>query len=297
MIHYVKLQHSAFTWVELTDPTADELKQVADTYSLQQAAVIDSTQPEHLPKFELVDDEHYFMICRLFEEDCDSEADNMVKLTRKMAIFIGPTYLITISRKSFSQFEHVKTKHVAETNPLNVAMKLIKAALQTFEEPVNKLDYEIDFFESRIFLKKRIPDLLKKLYLIKRRVYVFRKLFNLTKEIIERCGQVAKRSAVQQDLRDHYIKYDTVIEELHESINSLLNIYISLSSQRTNEVMRVLTVFSAFFLPLTFIVGVYGMNFRYMPELEQPLGYVGIWIVMLTTTVLIFRWFKVKGWI
>lgn len=297
MIHYVKLQHTSFTWIELTDPTADELKHVADTYSLQQAAVIDSTQPEHLPKFELIDDEHYFIICRLFEEECDAEADNMVKLTRKLAIFIGPAYLITICRKPFSQFEHVKIKHVAETNSLNVAMKLIKASLQTFEVPVGKLDYEIDFFESRIFLKKRIPDLLKKLYLIKRRVYVFRKLFNLTKEIIERCGQVAKRSAVQQDLRDHYIKYDTVIEELHESISSLLNIYISLSSQRTNEVMRVLTVFSAFFLPLTFIVGVYGMNFRYMPELEHPYGYILIWIVMLSTTVLIFRWFKVKGWI
>ncbi|MFN9519006.1 MAG: CorA family divalent cation transporter [Bacteroidota bacterium] len=297
MIRKIELNHNVFTWVELIEPTLEELNQVAQEYALHPAAVTDSTQPEHLPKFEFIDDEHFFIICRLFEEECDAEADNMVKLSRKLAIFVGPAYLVTICRKSFSQFEQVKTKHAAESNPLNVAMKLVKATLQTFEEPINKLDYEIDFFESRIFLKKRIPDLLKKLYFIKRRIYVFRKLFNLSKEIIERCGQVAKRSPIQQDLRDHYVKYDTVIEELHESISSLMNIYISLSSQKTNEVMRVLTVFSAFFLPLTFIVGVYGMNFQYMPELQHPYGYLGIWGVMLITTILIFRWFRLKGWV
>jgi magnesium transporter len=93
------------------------------------------------------------------------------------------------------------------------------------------------------------------------------------------------------------VKYDTLVEELHDSVSSLLNIYISLSSQRTNEVMRVLTVFSAFFLPLTFIVGVYGMNFSHMPELIHPYGYLGVWVVMLIVTILIFRWFKQKGWI
>jgi magnesium transporter len=297
MIQQVTLSHTAFTWVELIEPKTDELQSIAEKYLLHPAAVADSTQPEHLPKFEIIDDEHYFIICRMFEEECTAEADNLVQLSRKLAIFIGPGYLITICRKSFAQMEHVKAKYANETNAMNVAMKLVKATLQTYEEPINKLDYEIDFFESRIFLKKRIPDLLKKLYFIKRRIYVFRKLFNLTKEIIDRSGQVAKRSPIQQDLRDNYIKYDTLVEELHDSINSLMNIYISLSSQRTNEVMRVLTVFSAFFLPLTFIVGVYGMNFRYMPELEQPYGYWAIWGVMLTTTVFIFRWFKVKGWL
>jgi magnesium transporter len=79
-------------------------------------------------------------------------------------------------------------------------------------------------------------------------------------------------------------------------MNSLLNIYISLSSQKTNEVMRVLTVFSAFFLPLTFIVGVYGMNFEHMPELNHPIGYPLVWIAMTLITILIYRNFKKNGW-
>jgi magnesium transporter len=76
-----------------------------------------------------------------------------------------------------------------------------------------------------------------------------------------------------------------------------MNLYLSLSSQRTNEAMRVLTVFSAFFLPLTFIAGVYGMNFEYMPELTWKLGYPGAMAAMVLISVGIYFWFKRKGWI
>jgi magnesium transporter len=100
-----------------------------------------------------------------------------------------------------------------------------------------------------------------------------------------------------QDLRDYYVKADTQLEEVYENIHSLLNIYISLSSQRTNEVMRTLTVFTAFFLPLTFIVGVYGMNFKYMPELEAHWGYPGVIGLMLAITIAVWIWFKRKGWL
>jgi magnesium transporter len=70
-----------------------------------------------------------------------------------------------------------------------------------------------------------------------------------------------------------------------------------LASQKTNEVMRILTVFSAFFLPLTFIVGVYGMNFQWMPELQVQYGYPAVMVFMALVTLLIFQWFKRKNWL
>ena len=162
---------------------------------------------------------------------------------------------------------------------------------------MSRLDKDVDFYESRLFLKRKIPDLLKSLYLIKRRIYVIRKVINLSEDVIERVGQTHKKTPFYQDLKDYYVKLDTIIEEVHDSIQSLLSIYISLSSQRTNEVMRTLTVFTAFFLPLTFIVGIYGMNFRYMPELDERLGYPVIMAIMLGITVGIYVWFKRKGWL
>jgi magnesium transporter len=93
------------------------------------------------------------------------------------------------------------------------------------------------------------------------------------------------------------VRVETITEEIYDSSQSLLNIYISLSSQKTNDVMRVLTVFSAFFLPLTFIVGIYGMNFQFMPELSQHYGYPGVLVFMLLLTIIIYQWFNRKGWI
>jgi magnesium transporter len=86
-------------------------------------------------------------------------------------------------------------------------------------------------------------------------------------------------------------------DQLTDDVNNLLTVYLSVSSQKTNEVMKVLTVFSAFFLPLTFLVGVYGMNFKYMPELEQRLGYPAIWAVMLGIVIGIYIWFRRKQWL
>jgi magnesium transporter len=127
---------------------------------------------------------------------------------------------------------------------------------------------------------------------------VLRKLTNLSKEIIEKITENAtKKSPFMQDLKDYYTKLDTQIEAAYDSISSLMNMYISLSSQRTNEVMRTLTVFTAFFLPLTFIVGVYGMNFKYMPELDKHWGYPGVIGLMLVMTIGVAAWFKRKGWL
>jgi magnesium transporter len=72
---------------------------------------------------------------------------------------------------------------------------------------------------------------------------------------------------------------------------------MSFAAQRNNDVVRILTLFSVFFMPLTFIVGVYGMNFRYMPELFQPWGYPAAWALLLTVSGVIYFWFRRKKWL
>lgn len=297
MQHQIRTGNSgSYEWIDIVDPTAEELNELALTYSLHPAAIQDCMQPEHLPKYEIID-EVQFLICRYYDIECPKNADTIRLVSRKLAIFYGKNFIITIHRKVFSALTDVISRYKEHADPYLVVCKLVKACFQTYEEPLQKLDTEIDFYESRVFLKKRIPDLLKNLYFIKRKTYVIRRISNLSKEIVEKLGTNNKRIPAHQDLKDYYIKLDTVIEEVYDSINSLLHIYISLSSQRTNEVMRTLTVFTAFFLPLTFVVGVYGMNFVYMPELKQPLGYPVVLAFMLVITLTIWIWFKKKGWI
>ena len=88
-----------------------------------------------------------------------------------------------------------------------------------------------------------------------------------------------------------------IAEGLHENVNNLINLHLSLASHQTNEVMGVLTIISVFFLPLTFIVGVYGMNFDHMPELHYKGSYFAVWGIMIGITVVIYFWFKRNKWL
>ena len=89
----------------------------------------------------------------------------------------------------------------------------------------------------------------------------------------------------------------TWADEIHDNVSNLLTVQLNLASHRTNEVMRILTVFSAFFLPLTFLVGVYGMNFEFMPELSRRWAYPAVWGVMVIITLGIYIWFRRRGWL
>jgi magnesium transporter len=100
-----------------------------------------------------------------------------------------------------------------------------------------------------------------------------------------------------QDLRENAESMHFYADELVEDVNNLLSIQLALASHRTNEVVRVLTVFSVFFLPLTFIVGVYGMNFHYMPELRERWGYPAVLVGMGLVTLVIYLWFRRRGWL
>ncbi len=100
-----------------------------------------------------------------------------------------------------------------------------------------------------------------------------------------------------RDLYDHVIQASDAAEMLRENLNALLDVHLSLTSNRMNQVMKVLTVIATIFIPLTFLAGVYGMNFEYMPELKQPWGYPAALGVMALVAVAMLRWFKRRGWL
>ncbi|MDZ4668262.1 MAG: CorA family divalent cation transporter [bacterium] len=288
-----------FVWKDVYNPNQLLLESLAKEHNLPTAAVIDCMQAEHLPKFETFENYH-FIIARFYDSNCAADSDNIHKLTRKIAFFYNNDFLLTVHRSETPFINKVAEKYAndkAFKHPFDLTCKLIKNALETFEVPIEKMEKEIDLYENKIFLKKKVPDLLRHLYLVKRRTSVFKKLNNISKMVVETMHVSHRRNPFYEDMRDYYLRIETDTDDLHENIGHLLNLYISLASQKTNDVMRILTVFAAFFLPLTFIVGVYGMNFEYMPELASKWGYPGVIILMALVTALIFQWFKRKNWL
>ncbi|UYQ94508.1 hypothetical protein MKQ68_05315 [Chitinophaga horti] len=294
-----KEQHG-FTWIDLSSPDDPEFGAIAQTYELHKAWMKDALQADHLPKFEK-QKQYSFVIIRHFDgEHASSQADTVKELTNKVAIFLGEDYIITLHYNGWTALDDIAEHAVKDgdcTAPLQVLIEIVRAALNSFEAPGMKLNHSIDLYEEQVFLKNRKGPMLKGLYYIKRKVDVIRHLLLLSKDVIERLDPPGRDDMHTRDLRDLYVKQQSLYDLLSENTNHLLAIYFNVSSQKTNETIRILTIFSVFFLPLTFIAGVYGMNFEFMPELRWVFGYPGVMLLMAAVTVIIYLWFKRNKWL
>jgi magnesium transporter len=291
---------AAWDWVDVTDPSWEDFQEIAEKYQLHPALVHDSMQPNHLPKYETNNDT-VFSIIRIYDKEVGTEGDTVQDLTNKVAIFYNDHFLITVHRHKYTFLEDLKKNQVdtgqVET-PFQLFILIFKEVLNSFEKPALKLAADLDFFESRVFLRNhRHHHLTNGMYWLKRKAEVSKRVLQLSKTVLDSITRETRPDPTVQDLVDTYIRLLNMYEEIDNSTNNLLSIYIGLASHRTNEIMRVLTIFSVFFLPLTFIVGIYGMNFRYMPELESKIGYPATLAAMLIVTAAIFLWFKKKGWL
>lgn len=291
------LEENGFIWIDVTQPDRAELQKLAQEYKLEEASVQDCLQSDHLPKIEKLEN-YSFIIFRVHNNLLEKETNTVQQLTTKLAIFLGKNFIITVHR--------LEMPFIADTHKAILAGKcrhlfgllnlLIKACLSSYDAASVKLNQEIDYYEEQVFLRNRKAPILKGLYYLHRKIALVKRLIILSYEIVDTIDNHEHRSISTRDTRDLYIRVQSIYDSLHDNINQLLNVYFSTASQRTNEIMRVLTILTVFFMPLTFIVGVYGMNFKYMPELDWIYGYPTVIIIMVLSVIGCYVWFKKKGW-
>lgn len=294
----LKSKNGEFTWLDITGPTIEELTEVSRRYNLNNHNLLDCMEPDHLPKFE-EDDQFNFIILRKVLSN-NSKGNNIHTLSTKIAIFYNEKTIVTIHRLPqpdiFSACEHVLNSGKATT--VNYLLLRIIAKVQTsYTEFAQKLNHQIDNFETRLFARKTTAESIESLYMLKRRTGLCRRLLLLTGEVVSALQHRQKKSNELQDIRDNQAKLQLYYDQLTEDAINMVSTYMSYNSQKTNEVMKVLTVFSAFFLPLTFIVGIYGMNFDVMPELRWKYGYLMILVLMLLIFIIIYSWFRRRRWL
>jgi magnesium transporter len=288
-----------FEWLDVTNPTEEELEEIARHYGLQETAVEDCLEPDHLPKFEAMGLVN-FVIVRIYNPKKDKKADTIQDLSSKIAIFYAKDFLITVHRLPQPVVHTVKKENDNEDfcpTTTELALQIIRAVIDSYIEPAHELTAEMERCEDKIFLQAKTPDVLRSLYYLKRQTASSRRILLLTKDVISTVGRNSTSTTTLQDTFDLEIKALTLYDQMEDALTHLLEIYLSLQSQRADEVMRVLTIFSAFFLPLTFIVGVYGMNFQYMPELYWKYGYAVCLGLLVAVFGVIYIWFKRKGWL
>lgn len=278
-----------YQWIDLYRPNKKELDEISLTFDLNKNSLVDSLEHGHLPKIEKVND-YTFVILRAYWQEQVKNAVNITELTGKIAFFFNDKYLITIHNRGFTFLNNMDV-HVSSEG---LMLGIIEKMLYTYRNPLDKQSEKMDDFEYNIFLNKGSAVSIETLYYEKSKAHLIKKVMGLTQDVLFKLQVKQDLNSNLQDIRETTIDFMLQSEEIVDDGMTLLNVYLSMSSERNNQIMKLLTVFSAFFLPLTFIVGLYGMNFRFMPELEFKYGYFITLAVMVIISIFIFIWFKHK---
>ena len=308
----VEKSEPRFIWLDVVDPTRDELSELVADYGLHPLAVNDCLDPEHLPKYEVFEN-HTFVILRAVDADAPPAADTVQKLTRKIAVFAGPGFVIAIHRTDqpwLTAFQerglaNVPLKHATRSEGIQAHLlaQFFNAALDTYQRPLEEVEQTLDrldtqAFEGTVQSGEAFRADLREIHRLKRKVTLCKRLLWRTVDVTQRMvPSGGKAAALLRDVQENAESYHFYADELLDDANTLLSVQLALASNRTGEVMRVLTVFSVFFLPLTFIVGIYGMNFDFMPELRERWGYPAVMGIMGLVTLVIYLWFRRRGWL
>lgn len=283
-------------WIDMEAPGAGELEALGAELGLHATSLRDCLQPDHLSKFERYGDVA-FVLVRTYDQAALSGA-TLRALTHKIACFLHPGGLLTVHRGQQPCLEPVFQRHQQEPVAApKLLVEILHGAVLTFELPLQKAEEALDRREAELFDRRAGLPSLRSIHGTKRRVRTIKRSLWRTRSAIQDLRPLyAGDLPTWQDLLEQTERLHAIAEELLEEASGLIHLELSISSQRTNEVMRVLTVFSAFFLPLTFIVGVYGMNFERMPELKWRYGYAFAWALMVAIVLGILAWFRRRGW-
>jgi len=294
-----------FKWIDIEAPSQDDYVSLAEEFELPLNLLIGSMDPSHLPKAEFLPNCTFFILRHFDKENAKDKSGSLQELTTKLVFFVGKDYVLTLHRIPLPCITESKDRAAFEQLTIkNLVGRLCLKVLHSFEEPLDTLVERTETIEKRIYALRR-RNILREGYHIKRRASAFKKIFKFTSDVMTKFRQRTDFDVVNFDIITEPLErliFDS--DSLLEEITGLLNLHLALMSQktneaslRTNEVMRVLTVVSIFFLPINFIAGVYGMNFENMPELKSANGYYMTLGLMFIIAIAVLGWAYAKGWL
>ena len=295
---------SSVIWVDMESPTAADEQVLLDVFHFHPLTVEDCRENRHYPKVEEFEDYLYFIVHGV-RADTSPERFNTIELDG----FLGPNYVITYHHDFFRSIANVKqllhtTPVACQRGAVFLLHQILDQVVDYYSPVLDDFDERIDRLEDDIFnLRQPNNKILSEIMELKRSVLRLRRISVKQMDILYRMsrGEFPLITEVirpfYRDVYDHLVRVVDLSESYRDLISGSLEAYLSVVSNRLNEIMKVLTIFSAIMLPLTFIAGVYGMNFENMPELHSRYGYYAVWIIMLVVAIAMLLFFRRRGWI
>ena len=297
-------EEQSVIWVDMERPTEADEQILLNVFRFHPLTVEDCRENRHYPKIEEFPDYLYFIVHGV-TADTSPDRFNTIELDG----FLGPNYVITYHHEMFRSINNVKkqltTSPIAcQRGPSFLLHQILDQIVDYYSPVLDDFDERIDQLEDNIFsLKRPNNSILEQIMELKRSVLRLRRISAKQMDIFYRMSRGEVHLIPQamlpfyRDIYDHLIRVTDLAENYRDLISGALEAYLSVVSNRMNEIMKVLTIFSAVMLPLTFLAGVYGMNFDNIPELHTKYGYFAVWTVMLLVAVIMLSLFWRAGWI
>ena len=293
------------TWINVSGlHQVETLEQLNGCFGLHPLVLEDILNTDQRPKMEDFGDYVYIVLRML---SLDKEKKNAI-VSDQISIILGATFVLTFQEREEDFFEPIRARirngkgRLRKMGADYLVHALLDAVVDHYFVVMESLGEWIEDLEEEL-VTRPTPATLQVLHHLKREMIFLRKSVWPLREVIAALERgesplVKKTTLVYlRDVYDHTIQVIDTVETYRDMLSGMLDIYLSSISNRMNEIMKVLTIIATIFIPLTFVVGLYGMNFKYMPELDWPWGYPLVLILMLGVTVFMLYYFRRKKWI
>ena len=293
------------TWINIDGlDNLDVLQKIGDHFGIHPLVREDIVNTEQRPKLEDFGDYLLIVVKMLTLPDEKHEID-----VEQVSLLVGSNFIISFQERDDGDVFSVIRDRIRKNQGIIrkmgadfLAYALIDAIVDHYFIILEVTGEEIEGMEDRL-IKNPSPETLQKLYAVKRRLLFLRKSIWPLREVLgnlsrEETQMVKKQSRLYfKDIYDHTVQILDNVETLRDMTASMVEIYLSSVSAKLNEIMKVLTIISTIFMPLTFIAGIYWMNFRHMPELNWLLGYPMVWVIAFAVAGTMIYFFRKKKWI
>ncbi|MCC7301102.1 MAG: magnesium/cobalt transporter CorA [Bacteroidia bacterium] len=296
------LKKGNITWINVDGVHKTEvIESVGEKFRIHPLTLEDIVNTEQRPKFE---DYGHYILCVLHMMHYEHRV-----VSEQLSILVFENLVITFQEADGGDaFDYIRTRlrqnkgKIRKMGSDYLAYSLLDAVVDTYFTILEKIGDRIEVLEESLVAQPKditlhqLHSLKREMIFLRKGVWPLRELLNNMErsesELITKTTDLYLR-----DLYDHTIRVIDTVETYRDLLSGMMDIYLSSLSNKMNQVMKVLTIISTLFIPVTFIAGIYGMNFRYMPELASPNGYWITLVLMGSIIVGLLFWFRYKKWL
>jgi len=275
---------------------------IGDAFGIHQLSLEDISNTTQRPTFE-EHEKYLFMILKMLYLD-----ENQEVIIEQVSLVVGDNWIISFQETETGVLEPLRNQirqskgRIRKLKNDYLTFSIIDSIVDNYFKIIEITGEKVEIIEEQV-MNNPNPKVQESIYRLKRRLIYLKKSVWPMREVISRIAQAdhkvlnRKTRVYFRDTYDHIVQVIDGLESLREIVSGIMDLYLSSISNKMNEVMKMLTVFASIFIPLTFVAGIYGMNFEYMPELSWEWGYAGFWIFIVLLTSSLLFYFKKKKWL